>query len=225
MIARLIAQTTAWVILTAVLLFGSAGTIRWPGAWIYLVETLVGAIVIRLWLARHDPALLKERLSPLVQRKQEGWDRVLMPLIFVLWSAWLAFMALDAVRYQYSHVPAWLQAIGAVGIAASMYLGYLTFRANSFAAPVVKIQKERGHRVISSGPYRYVRHPMYAGTIPLLLGIPLLLSSWYGLALVPLLILSLGIRAVMEERALRAKLEGYTQYAARVRYRFIPWIW
>jgi len=99
------------------------------------------------------------------------------------------------------------------------------FRANSFAAPVVKIQSERGHKVSDMGPYAYVRHPMYAAALLFLIGMPLLLGSWWGLACVPLLIAGFGYRAVLEERMLAAQLEGYAEYAARVRYRFVPYIW
>src|SRR5262249_55309685 len=125
----------------------------------------------------------------------------------------------------WSHVPVWTQGLGALGFLVSAYVVYLTFRENTYAAPVVKIQRERGHKVVTTGPYRYVRHPMYAGAIFFLLGTPLLLGSWYGLALAPILIAVLAVRAVLEERTLAAELEGYADYAARVRYRLIPRVW
>ena len=90
---------------------------------------------------------------------------------------------------------------------------------------MVKIQKERGHRVVSSGPYAYVRHPMYAGALGFLIGAPLLLGSWWGLAGALLLVLAMAIRAVLEERALKAELDGYEDYAVRVRYRLVPYLW
>ena len=99
------------------------------------------------------------------------------------------------------------------------------FRANSYAAPVVKIQKDRGHAIATSGPYATVRHPMYAGAILFLLGTPLLLGSWFGLALAPVIVVGLAVRAVLEERTLSAQFPTYADYAARVRYRFVPLIW
>jgi protein-S-isoprenylcysteine O-methyltransferase Ste14 len=129
------------------------------------------------------------------------------------------------VRFGWSHMPLWLQVLGAVAIAVSMYIMFLIMRTNSFAAPVVKIQAERGHRVVSDGPYAVVRHPMYGGTLLLIAGIPLLLGSWLGLAFAPLIVLLFAVRAVMEERTLMAELPGYTDYAARVRYRLIPGVW
>jgi protein-S-isoprenylcysteine O-methyltransferase Ste14 len=222
---KLVIRNLVWVGATGVLLFVAAGTVRWPAAWVYLAELLVGGLAIGFWLARHDPGLLAERLASLVQQDQKIWDRIFMTTIFVAWHAWQVLMALDAVRFGFSHVPIWLQAVGALAITLSMYIVYLTFRENSFAAPVVKIQKERGQTVVTTGPYRHVRHPMYAGALFFFLGAPLLLGSWYGLALVPVLIAMLAFRTVMEERMLTAELEGYREYAARVRYRFIPMVW
>jgi protein-S-isoprenylcysteine O-methyltransferase Ste14 len=133
-------------------------------------------------------------------------------------------MGFDA-RWGISHVPLWLQALGALDIALSNYVVFLTFRENSYAAPVVKIQRERGHRVVSTGPYAYVRHPMYAGGLLMFLGMPLQLSSWLGLAGLVLLAPLLAVRIVMEERTLAAELDGYRDYAERVRYRIIPGLW
>jgi protein-S-isoprenylcysteine O-methyltransferase Ste14 len=148
-----------------------------------------------------------------------------MAAFLLLWCAWFVAMALDAVRFGWSVVPLWIQALGLLAIAVAMYIMFLIMRTNSFAAPVVKIQAERGHRVISDGPYAVVRHPMYSGALLLILGTPLLLGSWWGLALSPVLILLFAVRAVMEERTLMAELPGYAGYAARVRYRLIPMVW
>lgn len=220
MIPRFLIQTTLWVAFMAALLFVPAGTLDWAGAWVFLVEMGVGGLAIGLWLARHDSGLLKERMAPLVQREQKGWDKLFMGGLVLLWAGWMVLMAFDHGR-----LPIWVMGLGALGLPASIYAGYLTFRENSFAAPVVKIQAARGQTVISTGPYRYVRHPMYAGAIFFFLGVPLLLGSWHGLALAPLLIALLALRVVMEERTLRAELKGYEEYARRVRWRLIPLIW
>jgi protein-S-isoprenylcysteine O-methyltransferase Ste14 len=99
------------------------------------------------------------------------------------------------------------------------------FRENSFAAPVVKVQAERHHRVISSGPYAFVRHPMYSGIMLFFVGVPLLFGSWWGVAIAPAFAVLFGIRARIEERALVEGLPGYADYAARVRYRLLPGLW
>jgi protein-S-isoprenylcysteine O-methyltransferase Ste14 len=225
MLASLVIKTAIWLAFMGALLFVPAGTIRWPQAWVLLIELGVTGALISGWLYVHDPALLAQRMAAPVQREQAAWDRIFMSCMLLFFVAWLAIMGLDAVRFRVSQVPVWAQGLGAIGILASQYAFWLVFRTNSFAAPVVKVQKERGHAIATGGPYAIVRHPMYAGAILLLLGIPLLLGSWIGLALAPVLVVGFGFRAVFEERTLAAHLPAYADYAARVRYRFVPLIW
>jgi protein-S-isoprenylcysteine O-methyltransferase Ste14 len=134
-------------------------------------------------------------------------------------------MAFDAVRFHWSQIPLSLRVVGAFLVLLSIYFSYLACRENTFAATAVKIQTERGHRVVSTGPYAYVRHPMYTGFVFFYIGVPLLLGSWYGLAAAMLSLSILGGRVVLEERTLMAELAGYREYVERVRYRLIPGIW
>lgn len=225
MVSKLITRSAVWIAAMAAVLFVAAGTVRWPAAWVFLAEMAGFGMALGLWLARHDPALLAERMSTGFQAAQKTWDKVFMATVFVLWTGWLVLMALDAVRFGWSRMPVWAQAIGAILIALCMYVSWVTFRANSYAAPVVKIARERGHRVVDSGPYAHVRHPMYAGALLFFVGTPLLLGSWYGLAATPVLIVVLAVRAVLEERTLAEELPGYRDYAQRVRWRLIPGVW
>ena len=225
MLASLATKTVIWVAIMAALLFVPAGTTWWPQAWVFLLELCVTGVLITRWLYVHDPALLVQRMASPVQREQAAWDRIFMIALMLFFCAWLAIMGLDAVRFRASHVPVWAQVPGALGILLSQYVFWLVFRANSFAAPVVKIQKDRGHAIATTGPYAVVRHPMYAGAILFFIGTPLLLGSWYGLALAPILVIGFAVRAVLEERTLSAQLPGYADYAERVRYRFVPLIW
>jgi len=225
MIQRLIRQTIIWLAIMAALLFIPAGTLAWPAGWVYLLEMGASSVIITTWLAKNNPALLAERMAPVIQRDQKKWDKALMTALIALWCVWFVLMGLDAVRYGWSQVPFWARAVGALWIAIAMYVFFLTVRANSFAAPVVKIQKERGHKVVSDGPYAVVRHPMYSGALLLFFGTPLLLGSRWGLVVSPIITLFMGARAVMEERTLARELEGYADYANRVRYRLIPLIW
>ena len=224
MVKRLVVQTLVWFGAFGVILFLCAGTLGWPGAWFYLAEMVGPGLAVGLWFAKHDPGLLDERLRPLVQEEQTPADKVLMSLIMGLMFGWLVLMGF-ARRFEWWPVAAWVQILGAAAIGVSIYVSVLTMRANSFAAPVVKIQRERGQSVVTSGPYRYVRHPMYGGAIFYFLGMPLLLGSWVGVVVAPVLVGLLAIRILIEERTLRAALEGYDAYAARVRYRLVPGVW
>ena len=225
MLRRIMLQSVVGLAVMGALLFLPAGTLAWPAGWVYLIAMIIASLAMTRWLWTHNPALLAERTAPLIQRDQKTWDKVLMSAFILLWCVWFVVIDLDAVRYGWSHVPLWIQVLGALAIAVSMYIIFLTMRANTFAAPVVKIQTARGHRVVSEGPYAIVRHPMYGGALLLIVGTPMLLGSWWGLAMAPVMVLLLATRALMEERTLARELEGYAEYARRVRYRFVPRIW
>jgi protein-S-isoprenylcysteine O-methyltransferase Ste14 len=218
-------QTSLWLVVMAVLLFGAGGDWAWPQAWAFLAENAVIAFGFGAWLKRYDPALLEARLSARFQPGQGLWDRVFLCCAGVVFVSWLVLAGLDARRFAWSAVPVWMQVLGAVLIAVCMAGVSRVFRANSFAAPQVRIQAERGQVTVTSGPYRFVRHPMYGFAILYLLGVPLLLGSWWALAAVPVFVVAVGWRAVQEERLLRQSLAGYAAYADRVRFRFVPGVW
>jgi len=225
LIARLVVEAGVWLGLMGVLLFSAAGTSRWPQAWAFLGIFAAGSFAFGAWLIRRDPALLAARLGPLAQRGQPLWDRVFLLVFIGVWCGWLVLMALDARRWHTSRVPAWLNALGGLLVVAGFLATMLVFRENSFAAPVVRVQAERGQRVVDTGPYAIVRHPMYASAVVYLVGMPLLLGSWLGLLVVPLMIAAMAPRAVMEERLLERELPGYAEYVRRVRYRLVPGLW
>ena len=225
MIRRVVVQTTAWLAAMGVILFVAAGDWRWPQGWAFLGEVAISSCAVSFWLARHDPSLLAARLSAPVQRDQLPWDRIFMAMAAPVFVGWLVLCAVDARRFGWSLVPLWLQGLGAVLIALSMTVAWQTFRFNTFAAPQVRIQKEREQRVIADGPYRIVRHPMYAGALAYFVGMPLMLGSWWGLLFVPVGAVGLGIRAVGEERMLRRELPEYEHYARQVRFRMLPGLW
>src|ERR671910_2606082 len=145
----------------AALLFISAGTLLWPAGWAFIVLFFGFALSLVVWLARENPELLAERMSAPIQRGQPLWDKLFVAAVLVLFVAWLILMPLDAVRFGWSEVPGWLQLLGALGVVLSFYIMFLTFRENAYLALVAKLQEERGQSVVSTGPYRYVRHPMY----------------------------------------------------------------
>ena len=218
----------AWLVfgfvITAVPLFLAAGTLAWPAGWIDLI-LLYGWLLVGIWLLlKYNPGLLEERIN-LSQSNQKAWDKVFILLFYLFFFAWLVLMPLDTVRFHWSQVPLVLQVAGAVALVGSFLLISLTFRENAFLSPTVRIQGERGQMVISTGPYQYVRHPLYAGGLLLFLGTSLLLGSWYGLLLVLVMIPGGAVRAILEERVLREELPGYDAYMAQVKYRLIPYVW
>jgi protein-S-isoprenylcysteine O-methyltransferase Ste14 len=209
----------------AALLFISAGTLLWPAGWAFIVLFFGFALSLVVWLAREDPELLAERMSAPIQRGQPLWDKLFVAAVLVLFAAWLIVMPLDAVRFGWSDVPDWLQLMGTLGVVLSFYIMFLTFRENAYLALVAKLQEERGQSVVSTGPYRYVRHPMYASMFMFFPGSALLLGSWWGLLLCAVLLGLLVWRIPHEERMLENGLAGYDEYERNVRYRLIPHVW
>ena len=225
MIFRILIQTSAWLAFMAVLLFVAAGTWRWMEAWWFLIIFAAGSAAFCAWLLRRDPALLAARMGSVVQKEQPLWDRLFMGSILVGWNLWLVLMALDARRWHTSHVPVWLEAVGGVLIVIGFAAVVPVFSVNTFAAPVVRVQEERGQHVIDTGPYALVRHPMYSVSMLYLFGVPLLLGSWYGLIGAVLIVLGISWRAVQEEEVLRRNLTGYAEYMTRVPWRLVPYVW
>jgi protein-S-isoprenylcysteine O-methyltransferase Ste14 len=223
-IKLLIGQTIGFFVLFALALFLPAGNVSWLAGWIFLVLFFSFFLAVSGWLFRHNPGLLQERMS-LTRSDQKGWDKVLFPMLLVATVGWLVFMALDAVRFHWSRVPIGLQVVGVVVLLISFYLLFLTFRENSYLSPVIRIQEERGQTVVSTGPYRYVRHPMYAGILVFMVGTSLLLGSGYGIIVGLIFMIVLARRALLEERTLRQELPGYAAYMEKVKYRILPYVW
>jgi protein-S-isoprenylcysteine O-methyltransferase Ste14 len=217
-------QNTIFVAALGALLFATAGTLHWPAAWVFLAVSATLGPACGLWLAKTDPALLAERLRPTFQADQPAADKKFMLIFILVMLIWLVAIGLDR-REQASHVPLVLQALGLAMYLLSTAFIMWVFRENSFAAPVVKVQVARHHHVISSGPYAFVRHPMYSGIMLFFVGVPLLLGSWWGVAIAPAFAVLFAIRARIEERALVEGLPGYADYAERVRYRLVPGLW
>jgi protein-S-isoprenylcysteine O-methyltransferase Ste14 len=223
--ARIWGVLVGMFLLTAFLLFASAGTLYWPDGWWFLVLYIVAGLAVTLWLARNDPALLAARMNIRKQEGQPAWDRLVVHSAQFIWWGWLILMGLDGGRFGWSHLPDWLIWVGRAGMLVGIWGIYRTFRENSFGAPVVRIQAERGHKVISTGPYAIVRHPMYASAGIMLVSMALALNSAWGVLAALLIEYALTLRIKGEEQVLRDGLPGYLAYTKTVRYRLIPFIW
>lgn len=211
----------ALVVLTIAggILFASAGRFDLPMFWVYLA---VLVLYLLLALAVLDPALLRERLRPGPGGKDRYLRLIALPCIACHWIV----AALDVGRFHWSdRVPLPLQIAGVVGLAAGMAIAVWAMAVNPFFSPVVRIQSDRGHRLITSGPYRLVRHPGYLGAmLSCLFGMCILGSIW-AMPPIGVLLLLLIRRARIEDRFLHEELEGYGEYAQRVKYRLLPGLW
>ncbi|HET6976720.1 MAG TPA: isoprenylcysteine carboxylmethyltransferase family protein [Pyrinomonadaceae bacterium] len=208
-----------------VILFAFAGDWRWSEGWLFSIIFLLMCFSTLIYLYFYDPELLKERYGSPIQPTQKSWDKVLLSLFFVDFLVWFAIMPLDARRFRWSPVfPFWLKATGTVLLIIAIALIFEALRENTFAAPVVKMQKERGQKVISNGLYGVVRHPMYAGALLLFVAGPLLLGSGFGLIMALILIVTIAVRSIGEESMLKQELEGYSDYMKKVKWRMIPFV-
>lgn len=203
---------------TGVLLFVSAGRLNLPFFWAYF------AVYTAAWaamLATMDRGLMQERARP----GPGGIDRRLRFIIMPFFTAVLILAGLDAGRYGWSHVPRGVQILSLVLVAAAYALSAWAIHANRFFSPVVRIQSERGHALITTGPYAFVRHPGYAAALVIMLATAPALGSWWALLLGVATAAIYFRRVLIEDRFLHANLEGYPAYAQRVRYRLLPGLW
>jgi protein-S-isoprenylcysteine O-methyltransferase Ste14 len=212
-------QSAIFLLLTAVALFASAGTIAIPAFWIYLAIFAAVFVSAFLWL---DPDLLRERMRPGGKRPPLAL-RLFSGVLFLHWIV----AGLDHGRFHWSdNVPPWLQAVGLLALIAGYGLAFWAMTVNRFFSSVVRIQTDRGHVVVTTGPYAVIRHPGYTAGIIIMVASGIALGSW--ISAVVLMIGSLPFllyRAITEDRVLRAELPGYSDYARRVRWRLFPGLW
>jgi protein-S-isoprenylcysteine O-methyltransferase Ste14 len=221
--ASLIIRTVTTILFILAVLFIPAGTLDWPEAWLFLFLyfTLVTGALI--WMKKKAPGLLKERMSR--KKDTKSWDKKIM----IAYSFCLVFLlgipGLDAVRFRWSNIPLIGKVLGFIGFLPGMALAFWAMKENAYASDVVRIQKDRGHTVCTSGPYRYVRHPMYSGVIIIMLCYPLSLGSLFTFIPVSIIIALFVFRTALEDKTLQAELSGYKDYSQKVRYRLLPGIW
>jgi protein-S-isoprenylcysteine O-methyltransferase Ste14 len=204
-----------------------AGTWKWWEAWVVVGLWGVYGLATMIFLLRHDPALLAERLKFVpINKEQKSWDKALMLVFFIAGVALYVVPGFDVVRYEWSEpLPLWLRIIAMIlHLPCFVLLGWV-MRENTYLSQVVKIDQARGHTVVTTGPYALVRHPMYTVVIVLLFVVPVALGSRYALILAVFLTLLLIVRTYFEDNTLHLELEGYPEYAKATRYRLIPGIW
>ena len=214
-------QLVFLVFITA-LLFAPAGTLDFWQAWLFLAVFVACMVPLGIYFVITDPALVERRMRAGPAAEQEPVQKVAIGIVCAALLAMLIVPGFDR-RWHWSGVPAWLTVVADATIVASFVIFFYVMKQNSFAAATVRV--ERGQTVISTGLYGVVRHPMYMGTLPLTIAMPLALGSWWALLPVLAIVPALVWRLVDEERVLRRDLPGYAAYCARVRYRLVPGIW
>src|SRR5579859_769968 len=209
-------------VISAALLFLTAGTLHYWQAWLFLAVYFAASIAIILYLINKDPALLARRMSGGPFAEKEPAQRIIMSLASVGFIALVLVPPLDR-RFGWSHLPVWAVLAGDL----VMLLGWLgiffVLRENSFASATIESSADQ--RVISTGPYAWVRHPMYATALVMLLGVSPALGSWWGVPVLVATAPALIWRLIDEERFLVQNLQGYREYRERVRYRLLPFVW
>lgn len=205
-------------------LFGAAGSFRWPAAWAFLALTVLMTASYLAVLLHFHPDLAQERVAP--PADAERWDRPLVTLIGIVGPLATAVMAGLDRRFAWGPpVPASMQAAALGVVALAGVVTCFAVAANPFFSAVVRIQRERGHVVVRSGPYRLVRHPGYAASILHMLATPFALGAPWALTVVAILVVLTVARTAMEDATLRSGLDGYRDYAGHVRYRLLPGVW
>jgi len=223
-IRRWTAKAAVGALFMAAVLFGSAGTFRWTGAWWYLALIVGTQLLTGMLLYARQPELLAERSA--VQQGSKTWDAPLATLMAIIGPVAMAVIAGLDVRYEWiGYVSRELALRALLVAAAGSLLGVWAMVTNAFFSSVIRIQEDRGHHVVSSGPYRLVRHPGYLGAILTTVATPYVLGSRWAVFAAWVTVAVILLRTWLEDRTLGAELPGYREYARRTRYRLFPWIW
>jgi protein-S-isoprenylcysteine O-methyltransferase Ste14 len=210
------------ILALAALLFIPAGTIDYWQAWVFLSVFFASTLLITVYLMKNDPELLERRINAGPVAEKEKQQKVIQSLASLAFIALFIVSALDH-RFGWSIVPVSAVAAGNVLVVLGLFAVFLVFKENSYASAIIEVGAAQ--KVISTGPYAIVRHPMYAGAFVMLLGIPLALGSRWGLIAVVPIVAAIVWRLLDEEKFLEENLDGYLEYQKKVKYRLVPFIW
>ena len=210
------------ILLLAIALFAPAWTLRFWQALLYLFLFASSSAAITIYLWKRDRALLSRRVRAGPIAEKSRIQKIIQLFASLGFLASLVVPSLDH-RFSWSHVPLWLVLTGDLLVVFGFYTVFKVFCVNTFTAATVEVTEQQ--TVISTGPYAFVRHPMYLGALIMLFGTPLALASWWGLVPFVLMVAVIVVRLLDEEKLLLANLPGYAEYVARVKYRLMPPVW
>ena len=219
---RAMAGLLQLLVIMALLIFVPAGTLDYPRAWIFLAVFFVPVLAITIYLMKNDPKLLERRISAGPGAEKEKSQKIIQFLAMIDFIAVMLVPAFDH-RFAWSAVPTYVTAAGNILVVLGFLIVFLTFKENTFTSAIIEV--DAGQKIISSGPYAHVRHPMYIGALIMLVGVPLALGSWWGLLTVVAMTLVIVWRLLGEEKFLAKNLAGYCEYQNAVRYRLLPFVW
>jgi protein-S-isoprenylcysteine O-methyltransferase Ste14 len=219
---RVTASSVYGLAVLGLLLFLPAGTLNYWQAWAFIVTFVAVTVFPTIYLARTNPAALQRRMRAGPLAEGRTLQKVVMTGVFLALFAMVVFSAYDH-RMGWSPVPDWVSLLGDALVAVGLGIAMLVVIQNSYAAATVTV--ESGQTLASGGVYRHVRHPMYVGTLVVVIGIPLALGSYWGLLFVIPNLAVIVFRILDEEKLLTQELAGYPEYTQRVRYRLMPYIW
>jgi protein-S-isoprenylcysteine O-methyltransferase Ste14 len=204
------------------LIFLPARTLKYWQGWVFICVFFAAALAITLYLMRNDPSLLERRVNAGAAAEKEISQKIIQTIAAVVFVGTIVLPVIDH-RFGWSYVPSYAALTGDGLVMLGFFIVFLVFKENSYTSGIIEVAAEQ--RVISTGPYAVVRHPMYAGALILLCGMPLALGSWWGLfTLIPMTMV-LVWRLLDEEKFLTRNLSGYSEYRDRVRYRLAPFVW
>jgi protein-S-isoprenylcysteine O-methyltransferase Ste14 len=221
-LARLTASSILGLVAFGVILFLPARTLNYWQAWVFIAVFTVATIVPTIYLYRTNPAALQRRMHAGPRAETRPAQKIIITASFVDIFVMMAFSAFDH-RMGWSAVPAWVSLLGNVLVVAGLGIAMVVIAQNGYAASTVRV--ETGQQVVSSGVYKFIRHPMYVGNLTMMVGMPLALGSYWGLLFVIPSVAVIVFRILDEEKLLTEELAGYREYAQRVRYRLMPNVW
>lgn len=210
------------VMMLAIFLLLPGWSFNYWQAWLFLGVFSISVFLITLYFLKKDPSLIQSRLKAGPVAEQQRSQKIIQVLASIFFTLPFITSSMDH-RLGWSRVPTWVVLLGDILVAVGLYIIFLVFRENTFTSATIEVQDEQ--KVISTGPYAVIRHPMYSGAFIMLLGIPLALGSWWAFIFVFLLFVAIAWRLLEEEKFLAKNLPGYPNYREKVRYRLIPFIW
>jgi protein-S-isoprenylcysteine O-methyltransferase Ste14 len=210
------------IVIMGILIFISAGSLNYPEGWIYLFILTLSSLLITIYLWVKNPKLLERRVKAGPAAEKEKSQKLIQFFAQFSFIAFIVFPSLDH-HYKWSYAPLFIIIAGDVLVALGFYIVFLVFKENTYAASIIEVRDNQ--KVITTGLYAYIRHPMYMGGLVMLAGTPLALGSWWGLLMLVPITFVFIIRLLYEEKFLLNNLNGYKEYCQKVRYRLIPFVW